>query len=248
LVLQFAGIFSICFAPVFLGIAIFVRPRFNKPPNAPIKAEHFPALYHFVNQIADHLHAPHIDYIVFNESYDASFSWVGLRQFRHLTLGYPFWMRLSSQEKIALIAHELAHTVNGDFGRNFVMRTAALSVQEWASFAPRSPEKHVLGEVLVDLLIVRHMLLLESRRATYLADSLTASISGTEALISLMKKRKDSVYNTFPITTYPPNAYRIAKLETRPNQDATISLSKAEMEKIDHDVERLWNLIKKNAQ
>src|SRR5436189_272087 len=82
------------------------------------------ALFKLVDSIAQALHARPIDYITIHTDFNAGFQKVGWRQKTVLSLGYPLWIALTDKERVALIAHELAHDVNGDSTRSRIIGTA----------------------------------------------------------------------------------------------------------------------------
>jgi len=65
------------------------------------------------------------------EEFNASFGRVGWKQREVLTLGLPLWAILEDAERVALIAHELAHGVNGDPVRGFYVGSAVAALARW---------------------------------------------------------------------------------------------------------------------
>ena len=116
---------------------------------------------------------------------NAAFGHHGWRQTRYLMLGSPLWLSLDDGGKTALVAHELAHQVNGDFTRGYWIGTAINSLLIWLGFL-RQPylqdgDASVLTHyVLLVLSVPVHLLFLAlvqlswntSQRAEYLADYL----------------------------------------------------------------------------
>jgi Zn-dependent protease with chaperone function len=258
IVTQIAGYCSVLCGLSFLAMAVVVRPRFNKTPTQIASQEKFPTLYQQVDQIANLLHAPHIDFIVINEFFTASYARVGLRQSRLLTLGHPLWMQLDPAERAALIVHEIAHGVNGDFARVFVINTAMRSLQRWYAVlypGSRSSRDGLAGVLLqffsllvgnvmhLMFFVLRHLLLLESRRAEYLADHLAATVAGSDATISMLKKIQSRVRKPISISTHPPLDYRIAMLEAKPIRTAIASFSDEQIAKLDAEMHNLDNEI-----
>ncbi|MFC1936635.1 M48 family metallopeptidase [Chloroflexota bacterium] len=190
-----------------IAVASILRPRFLKVPDTIMSRKEFPTLYKLVDSLVNSLQTREVSGIVINEQFNASFRRVGWQRKGVLHLGLPLWSILDDQEKIALIAHELAHSVNDDATRGFFIGTAIRALAKWYAllrpkhiWAPGSgiqglgeaPFRVImlglaslawLGAYLLSLLLWR-----ESQRAEYLADYLAASVSGTEAMLSLMEK------------------------------------------------------------
>lgn len=252
---RFFGPFSICYGALLIFCAVVVRPRVNKMPDEDIvPKDKFPTLYQFTDQIAADLDAPPIDLIIINEIHNASFGRAGYRNRRILTLGYPLWMQLDARERIALTAHELAHNVNGDFTRNWVVGGAINSLAQWYNvlypehlFRSRFGRGGIWGAPIKLVMLIfaniallwalglLHLLLHESRRAEYLADYLGAQVAGSEAAISLLTKirQRQMWMKNLPITTHPPTEYRIEFLRTKYFAEEGISPSPEQNARID---------------
>ena len=131
---------------------------------------------------------------------------LGWRRRRVLTLGLPLFSALEPQERVALIAHELAHGRNGDSSRGLLVGSSLGGLVElYGLVAPDSAEARgwelggfdgVLNAVFwllsrpvyLLLLLQLHLLARDSQRAEYLADALAARVAGTPAEISLHEK------------------------------------------------------------
>lgn len=174
-----------------------------------LDAEQFPVLYSVVNRISDELGASRIERIVINEEYNASIRTPFFKKGHILTLGLPLFYVLNRQEKVALIAHELAHDVNRDVARgrfiggavailahSYIVLRPGLSNSEDAAYALFTMLMVVLAPVrwlcswLVLLLLYGLCLMVwrDSQKSEYLADQLACSISGTKAMSTLLDK------------------------------------------------------------
>lgn len=188
-------------------LAFLMRPRLGRSPTEGIVTRRdAPALYSLVDEIARSLGTPAAHTISITFEYTASWSVVGVRRERVLTLGLPLLSVLEPQEQVALIAHELAHARNGDSTRGLVVGSAIESLSElYETLAPPSgqlrgseldvaellvrPVVWLLAQPLRLLLLLElHLLLHDAKRAEYLADRMAATAAGTRAVIGLHEK------------------------------------------------------------
>src|SRR5262249_31700201 len=127
---------------------------------------------------------------IFTHEYNAAITKVGLKRKTYLTIGVPIWFVLDDQERIALLAHELAHAANNDFSRGLIVGTACESLERWyvtfrASMIFLEISAGIAWLVLSGL---RRLMFEESQRAEYLADVASAQIAGTDATVRALTK------------------------------------------------------------
>jgi Zn-dependent protease with chaperone function len=108
-----------------------------------------------------------------------------------LELGLPLLCILDDQEKLALLAHELAHDVNRDATRGVLVGSAMTSLSRW--YAVMRPVHLALSLGFTELihlyaLLLSHLCWRDAQRAEYLADGLAAQVVGTAAMLSLLDK------------------------------------------------------------
>jgi len=213
LTLFVAGIFLIAAGcpeiPLMLlgaGICVFAWLMRPKPGKVPVKdiasREDFPALHTLVNKVARELDGQPINNIIVNEHFNAAYGVVGWRRVPVLWIGLPLWMALRPQERLALLGHEVAHGVNGDGTRGFIVSSALNALDEWISFL-RGPLHHattsieVLGAYVTWIAsipfaaaqsLLAQLLWLDKQQAEYFADYLGSTISGTDAAISTLQR------------------------------------------------------------
>jgi Zn-dependent protease with chaperone function len=201
------NVFAILGALCCLSGAWAVRPRPAPFPDALLAREKTPTLYKIADDVARTLGVRPVSGIVFSWQFNASFSQHGWRRKSILHLGLPLFTILEGQEKIALIAHELAHGVNGDASRGVFIGSALDSLAQWYKILlPRSmwvEEYGILNIIIFPFIVMLlglanlaklgiyvliHLLWRNSQRAEYLADYLAARIGGTDAALSLLDK------------------------------------------------------------
>jgi heat shock protein HtpX len=255
---NFAGCLSFCWCILFVALAWIVRPRFAKPPDNILSRAEFPLVYHFADEVAAHLEADPADALVVDEFFNAGYNRYGVHQSVVITIGYPLWMRLNPQERVALMAHELAHGVNGDFNRTGFVGGAMNTLIEWylllrpsTIFGSRNYLVGALANLLMlglansilgILFVLRQLLLYESRRAEYLADYLAAQVAGTDAALSLLEKFQGKRPPAVPLiqASHPPLARRIEFLRAQPFvASPSFVLSDARSGEIDREFARL---------
>ncbi|MDR8409848.1 M48 family metalloprotease [Nonomuraea sp. 3-1Str] len=193
---------GILFGLVALDLAWLLRPRPAPFPASavPLTRSDAPRLYALVDQIGADLGAPRTDLIALSGAVNASFRTYGRRR-RHLVeIGYPLWLLLGPQERVALLAHEMAHSSNGDARHGLVVGSALHSLHElrlFASFAWRPGDgvsafiteclHALLGIPVRGVILLQELLLYRSsQHAEYRADEMQARTAGTEAAVSLL--------------------------------------------------------------
>lgn len=197
----FSGV--VCF-----GLAWILRPQPAKlPANVEITPrERAPVFYRHIDQISTALRAPRVDGVVITADFNAAYLTVGWRRQRILMLGLPLLSVLTPQERVAVMAHELAHSVNGDPARGLVIGTALNTLARWYFLLRPTPmytRPYGLLEMFADSVLtvlslfpwvaaqaLIHLLYRDSQRAEYLADRLSAHIGGTNAVVSALDKMR----------------------------------------------------------
>jgi Zn-dependent protease with chaperone function len=216
-VLGFPNPFLIVVGVVALGIAWVVRPRMPPVPDGILDRTDFEGLYEVADRVSDALGARRVDGIVVDDQFNASFGRYGRRGRRIMRLGLPLFSVLEPQERVALVAHEIAHDVNGDPARGiFIGGAFNVLVELHGFFQPqhlgpalddaRVAQRRQAGLVSVSArlanvilagisYVVRPFVMLfgallwrDTQRAEYRADALAADIAGTAAAGCLLRK------------------------------------------------------------
>ncbi|MBI4316922.1 MAG: M48 family metalloprotease [Chloroflexi bacterium] len=191
-----------------LGVAWLLRPIPARCPEGVLPRGSFPTLYGVADEISRQLGAPTLDSIAIDSIFNAYFMHAGWRRRPTMCLGLPLLSILSGPERVGLMAHEIAHGVNGDPFRGFFVGSAVDSLISWhvllrpdrlwepgvgffMALALVPINLLALGLSEVALLMANaliHLSWLVSQRAEYLADYLAASVAGTEAVLALLDK------------------------------------------------------------
>lgn len=204
-------------AAFLVGLAFEVMPRVGKAPRGiEIPETSATVIWSGVRELCDQAGAHTPDRLFFDGSFNATYGMWGLERRRYLTIGYPLWNVLDADERIALLAHEVAHDVNGDLRHSLVVGSALDSLQRWGrllaesgSFAPRRTSVRSGGlqraasflELFVPLLvaplcglviiagtILRGISARTGQRAEYLADEMSLSAAGSSASLGCLTK------------------------------------------------------------
>jgi Zn-dependent protease with chaperone function len=205
--LTFPNVFALVGAVAMLGFAWLIRPRLGKTPKeGRLERGEHGALYRLSEQVAAALDTGPPDVIVVDEQVNAFWAVAGIRRVRVLGLGLPLLAALEPQERVALIAHELAHGRNGDVRRGLFIGSALTTLSElhqslvpgesfltYSSFGILDRFARALLWLLAQpvrglLLLELHLLMRDMQRAEYLADSLAASVAGTRGVAGLHEK------------------------------------------------------------
>jgi len=207
LITGWPNIFVLFAGALLLVIGMISRPRPGKPEKAIAPRGEFPQLYRVVDMVSETLGAPKVDSIILTIEFNASYASTGWRRRRELRLGIPLVEIYDHSEFIALLGHELGHSINNDSTRGFYHGGAIHSLDLW--YGLMRPE-HILsteggvpglvvapfnlvfmglaqipkfGAQLMAVLVYR-----DSQRAEYLADHLASVAAGKSAAISMLHK------------------------------------------------------------
>ena len=181
--------------------AVLMRPRLGSLPDVDLVGrEDAPALYALADEVAAALGTRTVDAIAIDHTFNASWSIVGLRRRRLLMLGLPLLAALEPPERVAVMAHELAHARNGDATRGLLVGSSIRGLGQLYLLLAPGHEEGVIAWVLTRiywllsrpvlalLLLQLHLALRDAQRAEYLADAMAAEVAGTDAVIGTHEK------------------------------------------------------------
>jgi Zn-dependent protease with chaperone function len=187
-----------------LAVGVFIAPRRRRlDPRGTVLLTpgSAPNLYALVNRVSQSIGGQSAQIIAVNGAFNASHELFGWRRRRVLRIGLPLWNILTDEERLALLAHEMAHQVNGDIAHSLVLSTALRTLFGWKrAFIPtptrRRPGIGEMGGQLltallgatVDLLIELELWLMyaNKQRAEYFADSLATRVASTDATVAML--------------------------------------------------------------
>ncbi|MER6943903.1 M48 family metalloprotease [Nonomuraea sp. NPDC000554] len=200
---------------LLLGVAWLMRPRLGRlSKKAPVLTrESAPRLFGLLDRVGAEVGADRVDAVLVWPAFQAAFAQLGLRGTRVLFLGAPLWAVLEPQERVALLAHELSHSSNGDC-RHGRLTSTAISALYAVQDATRSTAKtgedtvEAVPESIASLLAIvlvavmrlagiviglLSMLLVmitarSSRQAEYVADERAARVGSSEAAAGMLDK------------------------------------------------------------
>jgi Zn-dependent protease with chaperone function len=198
-----ANPFGCLMGVVLVLAAIAARPRVQRFPKRYATAEEYPALFEAIGKIAKVLNTSNVDALILNGEYNAGFAQPGWRRRRLMVIGVPLFAILEPQERIALIAHELAHGVNGDPVRGVFVGTALYSLATWYFILHVQRGTRSIPGTIANVFMwllsyipfglffaLAYLSWRDSQRAEYLADALGAQVSGSRGAIGALWKTK----------------------------------------------------------
>ncbi|HEV2639866.1 MAG TPA: M48 family metallopeptidase [Actinocrinis sp.] len=191
------------FGPLLILLAITLRPRFPAMEHGPqlITREQAPELFGLLDEIAALLHTHSFTAVRLSITANAGTAVFGLRRReRLLDVGVPLWQLLGPQERVALLAHEVAHGANADSEYGLVVASALSTLRRW--YAVTHPLTLVTGRTrlktrnVVDVILPFHvfhrwasaLVLRSTPRAEYLADRLAAQVASTDAVHAMLDR------------------------------------------------------------
>ena len=185
--------------------------RTPKPTNtqSTLRRADAPTLFELLDDIAKRLGAPRVDGIHVDRELNAYMAEFGTKE-RVLGIGAPLWLALEPPERLALLAHEIAHLINQDPARGQLAYGALGTLARWhdLSHPPEIvdhetnsrfyyEERGLLGQLSGFLfgrtietisLGFEKLIFADSQRAEYLADVSSASVAGVAAENASLKK------------------------------------------------------------
>ncbi len=205
---------GVALAALVLGAAWLTRPR---PGDAPTDVQWVdsPQLLELVRTIADAAGAPLPDRVGFDTRLNATYAVVGWRRQRLLVIGMPLWEALPTQQRVALVGHELGHAAARDSRHLLVVSSALAALQEWmlvcryetspvTGAARHTRETPAAGLVQLSEVATRWLLAVvgvlpaavygvllaatqrQSQRAEYGADVAGAAVAGRPAMLAAL--------------------------------------------------------------
>ncbi len=192
--ITFPNVFAIIIGLVMVGIGYILLPNRQRGLEGLSERSKLPATFHLLDQITDRMGTESITHVMITPDFNAfMLHFTGKRV---IGIGAVLWRATTPEEKLAILAHEVAHQVNGDPARSGLTGKALQTLEGWLWFLEPDADE-LLAEIIMYLpfLIVSglHRLLLrliffESQRSEYLADALAAYVAGVPASQSALQK------------------------------------------------------------
>ena len=195
------------FGAVFLGVGWMLLPRRPRLPPRCLRRADLPRTFAMLDRLAGLLGGPPITAVTIEATFKAHVHTVG--RDRVLGLGALLWRGLDGPQRLALLAHEQAHLVNGDPARGVVLGAAQSTLEGWYylftpsevvdEFGMRYPDGDHFGiftallsgamRVLVEipLVLLERLSYFPQQRAEYLADALSARVAGIDPMRGLLR-------------------------------------------------------------
>jgi heat shock protein HtpX len=191
--------------------AFLLRPRLGKAPGRDyrLKREQAPTLFTLVDRVAAAAGTPVPEIITVSSEFNASTYRLGFRRTTGLDIGTYLFATLSPQQRVALVAHELGHQVNGDparlllvqpamttfgtlagmFGAHQDRRELVFGGDRTMAFVPVMFLSYLVGRVFLAIQTGLSVLAFrDHQRAEYLADGIAVDVAGSKATAGLMDR------------------------------------------------------------
>lgn len=204
-------LFFYLFLILSIGFAYLSYSKWFKKPEYLVERSQFPVFYELVDQICMGVGGYQISGVGLVPEFGAFYTERGWGPFkkRYICLGLPLVEIVSSEELVALIAHEASHGANGDLMRLSIMHRALHILSEsFYVFSPQhskegtnSRDASFLMVILSNYLfygisqipfacwkLMRRLAMRDSQEAEYYADLLATKVCGKRAMISMLKK------------------------------------------------------------
>jgi heat shock protein HtpX len=195
-------------------LGIVLRPRFGRGPRKRhrLRKAQAPTFFALLDEVASAAGATVPDSVILASEFNASTARYGLRGRHSLSIGIPLWLVLTPRMRVALLAHELGHLVNGDPRRGLSVEPALNTFRRFAEatgaertlgyvFDPDRGGNRGIGQLLFELvlwMVSRVFLLIhigllalglrDHQRAEVRADAIAAQVAGSEALTALLDR------------------------------------------------------------
>jgi len=207
-VVDFPNLAAMLFGALFVAVGLYALPRRAKLEEGGFDRAQLPELFKLCDDIADRLGAEPLTRIYLSEGINAYYTDLG--RDRIMGFGLGLWSIATPQERIAIIAHELSHQVNGDLTRTgtiaraiatlermyFLVEDDALTDHEGYLLRQREAEDMIAGGIMGFVRMVIETIWLgfmryyfaDSQRSEYLADALSTRAGGVGAMRSSLAK------------------------------------------------------------
>ena len=211
LLVQHSSFWEVNLGVALLVLALVLRPRFGRVPTRSRRLDRArtPLLFELVDRVAAEVGAHPPVHIVLTLGDNAAIERCGMRGRTVLRIGGRLWVAMAPPQRVAMLAHEMGHTVSGDPNRGLVVQPVMTTfgrLAEWTGaertlhviFHPTRPRGNIFalfGELLLwaisRIFLVLHLGftaigMREHHRAEYLADAICVDVAGTDATVGLM--------------------------------------------------------------
>jgi Zn-dependent protease with chaperone function len=202
------GLYGFVYGAICLGLVVVLRPRVPMVSGTVHGRAELPHLFALVDRVAAGIGTAPIDGIELTPEINAGFGRAGWRRRRILQLGVPLFLALDPAERVALLGHELGHSVNGDAGRLLILGSAHDTlISLWTLVEPDSMlpsvregltgyliipfrvvqlgiARAILGLALLQLVLCYRT----SQRAEFHADAIASRLAGTRGTAALIAR------------------------------------------------------------
>ncbi|PRY79382.1 Zn-dependent protease with chaperone function [Yoonia maritima] len=188
---------------LLIAVGVFLLPARFRAPERALRRNDAPRLFKDLDRVSEALGAPKVTVVAVDGSFNA-FAAMHRKEVV-LGIGAVLWDASSPEQRLALVAHETAHFVNGDPSRTRVIGFALQMLDKWEMLL--EPDFGDAAHAFAALLLlpfrwlvallnetIRTLLYVQMQRAEYLADALAAEAAGGNAVKQLLSTISLSEY------------------------------------------------------
>lgn len=185
------GILGIALSVLLLLVAVVLWPRPPKLPDRLVRRVDAPETFALFDRIGAALGAPPVTALAIDDDFNARA--MQARGELVIGMGGILWQASTPRQRIAVLAHEMGHHVNGDPSRGRLIGSAFYVLDRWHELCDPSGgwSDSLAGELVqvpltfaIELaeVTLRRATYGESQRAEYLADALASRVAGPDAM------------------------------------------------------------------
>jgi heat shock protein HtpX len=201
IIFDFPNLLTLLVGGTLIALGWCLWPRRHKNDQKTYYRADLPEMFALLDQISAKLGGPKIDGVHVFADYNAYFTEYRRPDERILGIGMLLWETLTPQERVAVIAHELGHSVNEDPARTDILSKALNTLGQWRSVLYYDQLDTGFMVIFLSFLygslnlildaiegVLTKLLFWESQTAEYRADRSAIEIAGPSACITLLEK------------------------------------------------------------
>ncbi|WP_299192278.1 M48 family metallopeptidase [uncultured Litoreibacter sp.] len=206
--LDFPNLITLVIGGVLTACGVYVFPWSRKLPEGGFRREDLPELFALCDEVGARIGAKPLTLIYITDDINAFYT--EHRGERAMGIGLGLWVIATPQERVSVIAHEMAHMVNNDVARSGILSLALSALERWYYLFGDSEifdhEGYLLrerdgSEMFADGImgilrgivgtiwsVLTRLTFADSQRSEYLADAVSTRAGGVGSATSMLSK------------------------------------------------------------